>query len=116
MKKYYIVLLYDSEEIESTFQTDSPKTALNKWFKYSQKRPMMANISCGSVEDCMALYSEFLKNVQEYSSKYWLSGNRFYLKFDYVYNTCNAYIHGGKKPHFLGRKEFYDSVHPFCYG
>lgn len=110
-KKYFISLLSDYGELKSHFETDSPKTALNKWFSYALKSPTMANICCGSVDDCMALYSEFLKNREEFHNKYWRdTDHRMAYKYDYFVNTCMGYLNGTKKVSFSAR------VYPFCYG
>lgn len=114
MKRYYISLLHDSFELDSTFETDSPRTALNKWFAYSLKRPTMANISCGTKEDCLALYQEFLRHEEEYYKKYWVE-RRFCYKFDYISGGCREYLNG-RNLYFSGSKMFYDSVPIFCYG
>lgn len=115
MKKYSIVLYSPSGELDSQFVTDSPKTALNKWFKYSLKYPTMAAIMCGSVEDCKLLFKNFIDRSAELYQAYWVS-QRFYYRYDYLLTGCTGYLSGRNRIYFSGNSQFYDQVPLFCFG
>ena len=115
MKKYIIVSYYNSMEVANRFETNSPQTALNKWFEYSLKRPMMACIMCGSGDDCMKLYNCFVTESNIWKTRYWIN-KRFYMKFDYLYDKCKRYIMGFDKLYFSGNSMFYDQIPLFGLG
>ena len=114
MKKYLVTLLHTCGEIESSFDTDSPNTALNKWLAYSIKSPSMANICCGSKDDCIKLYENFIRRRQEFYKDYWVRRG-IKVNFYYLEKGCYEYLNG-RRLSFMGNKEFYDSVPLFCYG
>lgn len=110
--KKYIVGVVNSGKV---FCTNSQITALNKWLSWSCKYPTMVYISCGSIEDCVKLYKTFISKKDEYYVKYW-QNSRFPYRFDYIYDSCVASLRAGGCRGFLGKKDFYDEVHPFCCG
>lgn len=118
MKKYYV------EAIENTyferlayFETDSPKTAINKWIQYNKKYPTCVAIFCSSVKDCMAIYKEFYINGYEvYKPKMEENPRGFYYNFFYLYNGSKSMLDLYNNGKFRFQDGMYDQVGYFGFG
>lgn len=112
MKKYFIAMSPGYGEGGRNFETDSPTTAVNKWLTYSLKRPSMVKIWCGSIEDCIAVYQDFLSRRNEIYSKYWVEHGMRH-NFGYIVDSCNYYLSGSGailEYSFLGTSSRYDCI------
>lgn len=114
MKKYVVQSWMNWGRVDKAFSTDSPKTALNKYFSYSETNRSMVCINCGRKEDCLALYKCFLENVEEFKQKYWVKGKLDPVYFDYIYNACVKYTNGEIKLIF-NSKGYYSQVPHFWF-
>lgn len=96
------------------FRTDNPKIALVCWFRYQIKKPTCAAITCGSKDDCMAIYKCFVKEFDWFRYIYKKDSP---IKLDYLLGECNKYISGEKQmSSFRGKSDFFDMVYPFDLG
>lgn len=117
MKKYCIISYSKSGDIEKSFQTDSPLTAINKFFSYNLKNPKMVCITCGSAEDCMKIYKTFVNESFTLLCKYFgQSGERVCYDFNWMYNGSKALVNGSSKLYFFGNANNYDQVPYFSVG
>lgn len=90
---------------------DSPKLAIQYWFKGSQKNPMdcaiFAKYKDDAVKLCEAATPELLSDMyQRYPISY---------KLDYLINEAEKQVRNGCR-FFLGDGEYGDQIHPFSYG
>lgn len=117
MRRYYVEAINRNFDRLLFFETDNPKTAINKWIAYNKKYPACVAIFCKSKKDCIAIYSEFCRNgYSDYKNKIEDRSKRFYYDFHYLYEGSKYMLNRNGNFGFCGNSDYYDQVPYFSFG
>ena len=115
MRKYVIEEIDAIGNVVKRVEVDSAHAALNKWLSFSVKNPYRVCIRCGSKEDCIRIYNNFLERTVGIYREYWVLRKLPYSFYEIERGCFDCLIGKGDLRYFDGTIDCYGIVPLFGY-